>query len=142
MKQGATLVDAGPMVAILNERDSDHDACVAVMKQLPPPLFSTWIPITEAMYLLGFSYRAQAALLEMIERGAIRVLSLDTADLHPIRILMEKYRDLPMDFADASLVRVAAREGIERIFTLDRRDFGLYRLPNRRRFQIFPETWT
>lgn len=76
MKQGATLVDAGPMVAILN------------------------------------------------------------------RILMEKYRDLPMDFADASLVRVAAREGIERIFTLDRRDFGLYRLPNRRRFQIFPETWT
>jgi len=133
------LIDAGPMVALLSESDSAHDSCVAVMKTLAPPLFTTWIPVTEAMYLLGFSTIAQLGLLQMIERGAIHVIDLEPADLPQIRASMNKYRDLPMDFADASLMRIATREGIERIFTLDRRDFAIYRLPSRRALRILPE---
>lgn len=139
MIRARVLIDAGPMVAILSESDSAHASCVVVMKALAPPLFTTWIPVTEAMYLLGFSTTAQLGLLQMIERGAIHVLDLGPADLPYIHASMEKYRDLPMDFADASLMRIAAREGIDRIFTLDRRDFEIYRLPSRRALRILPE---
>jgi hypothetical protein len=55
-----------------------------------------------------------------------------------MRELMEKYRDLPMDLADAALVRVAERENLTRIFTLDERHFSIYRPGRRRRFAVFP----
>jgi hypothetical protein len=92
------------------------------------------------MYLLGFSWRAQDALWEFLERGAVTLLSVESADFARIRELMKKYKDLPMDLADAALVRVAERERIHRIFTLDRRDFSLYRPEGVPPFEILPET--
>ncbi len=132
------LVDAGPLVALLHRDDNDHEKCVEAIRNLPEPLLTTWMPVTEAMYLLDFSVKAQAALLEMIERGAISVLQVETTDLRTINSLMNKYHDLPMDFADATLVHVANREHIDRIFTLDRRDFSIYRLSSGRVFTIIP----
>lgn len=132
------LVDAGPLVAILNGRDKDHAACVDVLKSLRRPLVTTWMPVTEAMYLLDFSVAAQGALLEMIERGVLRVLSLGVDDLPFIRALIKKYDDQPMDFADASLVQVANRERLHEIFTLDRRDFTVYRLKQNKSFTVIP----
>jgi hypothetical protein len=79
------------------------------------------------MYLFGFSWRAQDALWEFLKRGAVTLLSVELRDFARMRELMKKYQDLPMDLADAALVRVAERETIRRIFTLDRRDFSLYR---------------
>lgn len=70
--------------------------------------------------------------------GRIRFLALDAADLPPIRALMKKYADLPMDLADAALVHVAAREALHTVFTLDRTDFGVYRLPGGRRLRLLP----
>lgn len=132
------LVDAGPMVAVLNRRDSDHKACVNVLKKLRQPLLSTWMPVTEAMYLLDFSVAAQGALLEMIERGALRILEIGNQDLPGIRSLMKKYSDQPMDFADATLVHVAQREALYEVFTLDQRDFNVYRLKQDKSFTVFP----
>lgn len=132
------LVDAGPLVAILNRRDRHHQACVDVLRRMRGPLLSTWMPVTEAMYLLDFSAAAQGALLEMIERGALEILELLPEDLPAIRRLMRKYRDQPMAFADASLVRVADRLGLHEIFTLDRRDFSVYRPGKGRSFRILP----
>ena len=132
------LVDAGPMVAMLNRRDRDHKACVNVLKKLRQPLLSTWMPVTEAMYLLDFSVAAQGALLEMIERGALRILDIGNQDLPGIRSLMKKYSDQPMDFADATLVHVAQREALYEVFTLDQRDFGVYRLKQDKSFTVFP----
>jgi len=126
--RAATLVDAGPLVAILHRDDADHGVCVETLKTLRGALVTTWAPIVEAIYLLGFSARAQDALLEMIHRGVLEVLQLGDADVPRLRHFMRKYRDLPMDFADATLVHAAEREGIRRIFTLDRRDFGVYRV--------------
>ena len=94
--------------------------------------------MTEAMHLLSFSWRAQDALWEMNALQVLHILSLDAADLPRIRQLMQIYRDLPMDLADASLVRVAERDGIRRVFTIDRRDFTLYRPAKIGRFQIIP----
>ena len=132
------LVDAGPLVAILHRDDHDHQLCVDTLRDLRGPLLTTWMPVTEAMYLLEFSVSAQGALLEMIERRALQVLGLDTDDMPNIRTLMRKYEDLPMDFADATLVHVANREKIRQIFTLDRRDFGVYRLKRGQSFTIVP----
>lgn len=102
------------------------------------PLGTVWPAITEAMYLLGFSFAAQDALWRFLGPDALNILSLDSADLPRMRELMRKYRDLPMDLADAALVRVAEREKISRIFTIDRKDFEIYRPRGPRRFEIVP----
>ena len=102
-------------------------------------LCTTWAPVTEAMYLLDFSPPAQAGLLQMIEREVLQVLPLGAADMPPIRQLMAKYGDLPMDFADATLVRIADREGFSVVFTLDRRDFAVYRRSNGTPFRVLPD---
>jgi predicted nucleic acid-binding protein len=88
--------------------------------------------------LLGDLPKAQEALWETLARGAVQLLRLDLADIPRIRELMIKYADRPMDLADAALVRVAEREGIGRIFTVDRKDFAVYRLHGRTGFAIVP----
>jgi len=94
--------------------------------------------MTEAMHLLSFSWQAQDALWEMNALQVLHILPLDSADLPRMRQLMQKYKNLPMDLADASLVRVAERDGIGRLFTIDRREFALYRPVKIGRFQIIP----
>ena len=134
-----TLVDAGPLVAILHRDDRRHRDCVQALRALPPPLGTTWPVVTEAMYLLGFAADAQDELWGLLESGRLSLFGLDAADAPRMRALMRKYRDLPMDLADAALVRVAERQDLTRIFTLDRRHFSVYRPGRRRRFSILPE---
>jgi hypothetical protein len=90
------------------------------------------------MYLLNFSWEAQAALFDWLGEGALEILQMDREDLPRMAELMRKYRDLPMDFADAALVRAAEREKIRHIFTVDRKDFSVYRPARIGRFQIIP----
>jgi predicted nucleic acid-binding protein len=92
------------------------------------------------MYLLSFSWQAQKALWEIFETGTVQLLPLEDEDIVPIKNLMEKYRDLPMDLADAALVRVAEREGLRQVLTLDQRDFNVYRLPRKGRFTLLPRS--
>ena len=132
------LVDAGPLVALLDASDAHHELCTIAIRSIEEPLLTVWPSLTEAMYLLRFSLEAQEALFGDIERGTLVIAGLDTDDCRRMRHLMRKYRDLPMDLADAALVAVAERERISRIFTLDRRDFEIYRPAGIRRFEILP----
>jgi predicted nucleic acid-binding protein len=132
------LVDAGPLVALVDAGDQHHSKCVSALKALREPLATVWPPLTEAMYLLADLPAAQEALWEMLERGAIHLLPLDSADAPRIRELMRKYSDRPMDLADAAVLRVAEREGVRKIFTVDRRDFAVYRLHGRTRLTLIP----
>ena len=132
------LVDAGPLVALIHADDRHHHECREVLRSLSEPLVSVWPAVTEAMYLLSFSWRAQDALWQFLKRRVFTLLPLGDEDVARMRDLMEKYSDLPMDMADAALVRVAEREKIRRIFTVDRRDFSLYRLGQIETFQILP----
>jgi predicted nucleic acid-binding protein len=134
----AVLVDAGPLVALLDKGDAHHAECVAALHTIHEPLLTVWPAFTEAMYLLNFSWPAQRALWEMLESDAITVTPLDRDDAPRMRALMQKYRDLSMDFADAALVRAAERERIGRIFTLDRRHFRAYRPGGLSPFVILP----
>ena len=132
------VVDAGPLVALVDADDQFHQKCVATLKELREPLVTVWPPLTEAMYLLSDLPRAQEALWEMLARGVLQFLPLDITDVPRLRELMRKYADRPMDLADAALVRVAEREGIRKIFTVDRKDFSVYRLHGRVRPKIIP----
>ncbi|MBX3319103.1 MAG: PIN domain-containing protein [Nitrospira sp.] len=133
------LVDAGPLIAVIHKDDAHHARCVDTLQSITEPLGTVWPALTEAMYLLSFSWKAQDALWEMVERGVVEVLTLDRRDMSQARDRMKKYKDLPMDLADAALVAVAEREKIRRIFTLDRRDFEIYRPTKLGRFIILPE---
>ena len=101
-------------------------------------MVSVWPALTEAMYLLGNSAEAQDALWDMLETRAVLLATLDLADVPRMRELMRKCRDRPMDLADAALVRVAEREKIRTVFTVDRGDFEVYRPSRSGRFSIIP----
>lgn len=134
------LVDAGPLVALIDAADPEHEACVRATRSMREPLLTVWPALTEAMHLLRGSWPAQRNLWSRVETGALVLAALDIDDTARMRQLMEKYRDLPMDVADAALVRVAERDDLTRIFTLDRRHFSIYRPGRRRRFAIVPES--
>jgi predicted nucleic acid-binding protein len=132
------LVDAGPLVALIHRDDQHHRRCSEALASLREPLMTVWPAFTEAMYLLAFSSQAQTTLWEILESDALWMADLTENDYPRMKELMNKYRDLPMDLADAALVRVAEREQIRRIFTIDRRDFEVYRPSGLRKFEIIP----
>jgi hypothetical protein len=133
-----TLLDTGPLVALVHASDQDHVRCRTALGSIRRPLSTVWPVITQAMYLLNFSWQAQDAVWDMLQEERINLFALDTGDVRRMRELMRKYRDLPMDVADAALVAVAEREGITRVFTLDRRDFEVYRPAKIGRFSLVP----
>jgi predicted nucleic acid-binding protein len=102
-------------------------------------MVTTWPALTEAMYLVGGAggWKAQEALWRLLERGDLQLVPLDDPLQKRTRALMGKYRDTPMDLADASLVAVAEALDVARMFTLDR-DFRIYRWKGRRKFEVVP----
>jgi len=132
------LVDAGPLVALVDAGDQHHRRCAAALRNVREPLATVWPALTEAMYLLSDLRQGQEALWEMVERGAVQLLPLGATDVPRIRELMRKYANRPMDLADAALVCIAERQGIRKFFTIDRRDFNVYRLHGRVRPTVMP----
>jgi predicted nucleic acid-binding protein len=132
------LVDAGPLVALADRTDADHAACVRALQLMREPLATVWPALTEAVYLVQRWPKAQSELLHLVEDGRLRILPVGREDMPRIRALMEKYRDLPMDLADAALVRVAERERLRTVFTIDRRGFSIYRPQGLGKFRIVP----
>lgn len=132
------LIDTGPIVALIHADDQNHVRCKKALQSLRGPFVTVWPVFTEATYLLNFSWKAQDALWEMFDREFFTLIPLDETDAPRMRELMRKYRDLPVDFADAALVRVAERENIREIFTTDRKDFEIYRPARIGRFSIIP----
>lgn len=136
----AVLVDAGVLVGYLDTRDSSHADAVSAFAATTGKVWTTWSAVTEAAHLLGREYpEGRLALLAMIGDGSVELARLDAEDAPRLRQLMAKYRDLPMDLADATLVRVAEREGIDTILTFDRRDFKVYRAAGIGALKILPK---
>ena len=134
------LTDAGPLVALIDSGERAHKKCVECLHTLTAPMVTSWPAFTEAMYLLGDAggWRGQEALWTLVDQGNLEVVLPDPDRLSRVRLLMEKFRDLPMDLADATLVVLAEQLSLRKIFTLDRRDFSTYRIHGRRRFEIVP----
>lgn len=131
----AVLVDASALIALLDRADRNHAACKNALAATDESLLTVVPAVTEAMHLLAGTPPAQDAILDMIDDGVLTLAELGKEDLRRVKTLMRKYRDLPMDFADAALVRVAEREKISRILTFDGH-FAVYALPGRARFEL------
>jgi predicted nucleic acid-binding protein len=133
------LVDTGPLVAILSRDDQYHDACVNALRDMPGPLLTCWPVITEAAWLLRKSSRGVQQLLGSINGSFLELLPLAGTEAEAIAALMKRYEDIHPQLADVALVYLAQREKIETIFTLDQRDFSIYRSGRKSSFHILPE---
>ena len=130
------IADTGFFVAIANRNDPLHPSAIKLLRHLPEPLITTHPIITETCYVLAGrnSAHLQYGFLRSIGQGFTNVFSLESSHFVRMGILMEKYRELPMDMADASLVVLAETLGHGRILTVDRRDFSIYRWNDRHPF--------
>lgn len=127
--RNAAVVDSGPLIALFDRDDTWHGAVVRFLRKHPGlRLLTTWAVLNETSALLGSRVGKQAELdfLAWVERGGLIVASQEAVAIQGIRALVEKYRDLPFDFADASVAVLAAESGIGQVLTLDR-DFDIYR---------------
>ena len=131
------IADTGFFLALANGRDQHHRVAKQALDELVEPLITTWPVMTETCHLLANRLDPQAAetFVASAARGAFELFELGTAHLPRIVDLMRKYRQLPMDLADASLVILAEHLGSGRILSTDRRDFGAYRWKNHRPFR-------
>ncbi len=132
------LIDTGPIVALFDQDDRRHSLCLDILKKIREPLLTTWPVLTECFSLLNFSWEVQDSLWLFLRRGGINLCDLKKEDLLRCHDLMKQYRDLPMDLADATLVALADALDISKIFTLDHKDFSIYRFKGKRRFTLIP----
>ncbi len=122
----STLVDAGPLIALFDKSDRYHQQAVSFLKKNQATLVSTWPVITEATHMLDFSTKTQINLLTWINRGGLQIFDLEFYHLIRIIELSEKFNDVPMDFADATLIVASEAKGISKIASIDS-DFYIYR---------------
>ncbi len=131
------LVDTGPLVACFNPDDQDYHSSLEKMRHLKGRHLVTNLAIvTETLYLLDFSLSNQQKFLQFVASSVLEIVELAPEDFSTMADLMQKYRDCPMDFGDATLVVLSGRLKTRQILTLNRRDFGIYRTPRGQTFEI------
>ena len=132
------IIDAGPLVALFDRSELLHQVCRNALLQLRSPLITTWPALTEAFYFLKGWKSGQRELWDFILSGGLRIDTIPADRWSRMRELMEKYSDLPMDFADASLVALSEIYKVKTIFTLNRTDFSVYRSKHTPHYKIIP----
>ncbi|HUK18506.1 MAG TPA: PIN domain-containing protein [Bryobacteraceae bacterium] len=132
------LIDTGAILALLDRTDRWHGVCVDTFQELRLPLVTSEAVLTELFHLVGDSRYEMETAWKFIRSGAIRLAVIEDSELPEIQTLMARYWDRPMDFADATLVYLARREGLSTVFTVDHADFNTYRIAGRKRFRILP----
>ncbi|MEE4603609.1 MAG: PIN domain-containing protein [Desulfobacteraceae bacterium] len=132
------ILDTGPWVALIDRSESRHAECVQWLKDFSGRLYSTEAVLTEVLYLLNFSIIAQCAALDFILESVVEIVPANTKSLKKTKNLMKKYADLPMDFADATIVCLAMDTGMQNIITFDKKDFAIYKLSKTKSFTIIP----
>jgi predicted nucleic acid-binding protein len=133
------LIDTGPLVAYLDKADDAHEAVAEFVDECTATLCTTAAVITESMHLLKDSPAGPRRLAEFVQSAQIQVFELrQPQQLLSAVALMEKYSDLPMDFADATLVLLADMLRVVQIVTLDRRGFQIFRTRSKKPFVLFP----
>jgi len=129
------LLDSGPLIALFDASDKYHSDSVSFIKTSKFPLVTTIASVTETLHMLDFNRNAQIDFIEWVHRGAVEIQNIENNDFGRLKELTEKYRDLPMDFADSCLVYLAEKLNLNTIATIDR-DFSIYRIKGRRKFKI------
>jgi hypothetical protein len=133
------LADTGPLVAVVSPDDRYHELCVKTLENLPAPLLTCWPVIAEAAWLLRDYPRGFEKILESFHEGFLEILPATGSEAGAVAKIMRQYASLRSQFTDAILVYLANRENIRTIFTLDRRDFLVYRSARKSPFRLVPE---
>ena len=120
------LIDAGPLIALFDRSDQYHSDAIRFIKNFEGELWTTWPVVTEVSYMLDFNQQVQLNFLTWIERGGLQVFTLENLHLHRFTALMEKFSDVPMDLADASLIVASEVTNYQEIASIDS-DFYVYR---------------
>ncbi len=132
---GVVLVDSGPLVAYLDKSDQFHAWAVERFRELPAPFLVPEAVISETCFLLAEIPRAVAMIGEYLRSGAMILAPVGGGAQARIFALMEKYRQVPMSYADACILWLAETHAGSRVLTLDS-DFGVYRLDRSRRVPL------
>jgi uncharacterized protein len=132
------LIDAGPLVAYYNGSDKWHRAAKKFFEEFRGKLVTSEPVVTEVMYLLDTDWRVQNEFLSDLTRELYHVEALTITDFQYISELNEKYKDLPGDFADLSIVAMATRLNLLNVVSLDA-DFDVYRNLSKTFNQLFPK---
>ncbi|MFN7716692.1 MAG: PIN domain-containing protein [Pseudanabaenaceae cyanobacterium] len=131
------IADTGFWLALADQQDTHHQAARQKLKEIDERLITTWCVVTETCYLLlkRKGVLAQSKFMESLANGAFETFNLQPDHAQKITQLMQKYGNLPMDLADASLVILAEELGHGRILSVDYRDFNTYRWKNTQPFK-------
>jgi uncharacterized protein len=134
------IVDTGPVVAMGNKQDRDHDRCTELLTSTIEPLAVPEPLLAEIGYMLGTrgSVHAEADFLRDIADGLYLLESLSRTDVARAAELVERYANLPLGTADACVVAIAERLGVTRIATLDIRHFAAVRPRHVEAFTLLP----
>lgn len=132
------VLDTGAFVALVDRSEERHADCVEGLANWDGSVVTTEAVLTETLYLVGPTWPSQRVCLEYFIRGAFLLVPTSQENLRRAAALMEQYADIPMDFADATLVALSEELGVDHIFTLDRRGFSIYRLHEKASFKIIP----
>ncbi|MEX2316937.1 MAG: hypothetical protein WD669_07285 [Pirellulales bacterium] len=119
------LIDAGPLVALLNENDSAHDLCRDQADHIAGRVFTNWAVVTESAWLLRRESGGLQKLLRATDDEGISCLHVQPAAMPWLAAVADQYRNLEPQLADLTLLFLADRLRIRHIFTLDRRDFSV-----------------
>jgi uncharacterized protein len=131
------LLDTGPLVAYLVASEKDHPRVSACLDAFTGQLFTTSAVITEAMHFVARARHGPTLLSEFVVQSRLQVRDFSEAgELSEAARRMEKYSDVPMDYADATLVLLAEDLGVFEILTLDRRGFSAYRSSRGKHFSL------
>jgi len=138
-KYHQVLLDTGPLVAILTPNESEHHSCSETLAQIEPPLLTCWPVLTEAAWLLRRDIAAVRTLLATGRDGWFSILDLNSNDLREMERLLTDYEDLSPQLADVTLLHLAQRENLNTVFTLDKRDFTVFRFKGKKRLRLLPD---
>ncbi|MBH8574046.1 PIN domain-containing protein [Nostocaceae cyanobacterium CENA369] len=120
------LLDTGPLVAFINNRENLHDWTVNEWKKIEPLLLSCEAVITEACSLLRDLYGGEDAIMSLLNTGIIQISFYLSDEIGTVRELLKQYQNVPMSLADACLVRMSELINGSSVLTLDS-DFWVYR---------------
>ena len=134
----SAIVDTGAIIAIVAADEARHEACLRALASLEMPLLTTEAVLTELFHLIAARNLNLNNTWNFVLSGAIEIRNMAQSDLPALHALMSQYKDRPMDFADATLVHLAARESLSLILTVHHDDFETYRIAGRKRFTILP----
>ena len=135
MARTDVLVDTGPLVGLLSERDQYHAWAKRQAARLEWPFYTCEAVLSEAFHLLEDTPQGGAKLLALLERGFVEVAFAYAEHAGPVHELMRTYADQPMSFADAGLVRMAGCRREAQVFTTDD-DFRVYRTTGSARLDV------